>query len=199
MEYMLTKKRTIALAVAAILFALFVGESAFGQSGSTVFSTNVSVTGDTSVIGALSKGSGTFVIDHPLDPKNKLLYHSFVESPDVKNIYDGVATLDAHGEAMITLPKYFLALNGDFRYLGTPLGEPMPNLHLTGEVAKRFWLFGTPVVRIAGGAPGGSVSWQVTGIRHDPYIQANPIVPEVEKGPDAPLDKGEFLFEGYAQ
>ncbi len=26
-------------------------------------------------------------IDHPLDPANKYLYHSFVESPDEKNIY----------------------------------------------------------------------------------------------------------------
>jgi hypothetical protein len=37
--------------------------------------------------------------DHPLDPKNKFLSHSFVESPDMKNIYDGTITLDEHGEA----------------------------------------------------------------------------------------------------
>ena len=41
------------------------------------------------------------------------------------------------------------------------------------------------------------VSWQVTGIRQDPYILANPVINEVEKGPDELVDKGEFLFEGY--
>src|SRR5690606_1929323 len=68
------------------------------------FSGTVSVSGGVSVLGSLSKGSGTFVIDHPLDPENKLLYHSFVESPDVKNIYDGIVTLDENGEATVELP-----------------------------------------------------------------------------------------------
>jgi len=45
------------------------------------------------------QGGGSFKIDHPLDPANKFLYHSFVESPDMKNVYDGVVTLDAKGEA----------------------------------------------------------------------------------------------------
>ncbi|HEY3242950.1 MAG TPA: hypothetical protein VGM03_06310, partial [Phycisphaerae bacterium] len=42
--------------------------------------------GNVNVTGTLSKGFGTFKIDHPLDPENKYLYHSFVESPDMKNI-----------------------------------------------------------------------------------------------------------------
>ena len=41
----------------------------------------------------------SFKIDHPLDPANKYLYHSFVESPDMKNIYDGVVVVDSNGEA----------------------------------------------------------------------------------------------------
>lgn len=146
------------------------------------------------VDGTVSKGSGSFVIDHPLDPKNKLLYHSFVESPDVKNIYDGIATLDKNGEATIELPVYFLALNKDFRYLGTPIGQPMPNLFVKQEVRKRFFgLFGRPVFKISGGAPNGRVSWQVTGIRQDPLITLRPIRVEVEKGPDQLVGKGEYL------
>jgi len=34
--------------------------------------------------------------------------------------------------------------------------------------------------KIAGGVPGGEVSWQITGVRRDPYAQANPLVPEQE-------------------
>jgi len=76
-----------------------------------------SITGNLNVSGALSKGSGTFKIDHPLDPTNKFLYHSFVESPDMKNIYDGVVVLNGNGEAEVMLPSYFESLNKDFRSL----------------------------------------------------------------------------------
>ena len=146
------------------------------------------------VTGALSKGSGTFVIDHPLDPKSKLLYHSFVESPDVKNLYDGVATLDESGEAIIELPAYFFALNRDARYLVTPMSHPMPGLYLSFG-ANRSFFGGAIRFGIAGGMPGGQVSWQVTGIRHDPFIRAFPIIPEVEKSDEQILKPGECIFE----
>ncbi len=149
----------------------------------------------TNVTGSVTAGAKSFVIDDPLDPKNKLLYHFNVESPEVKNIYDGLETLNNNGEVTIELPEYFLALNKDFRYLATPIGQPMPNLHLTSEVGRKFFgLFGSPVLKIAGGAPGGKISWQVTGIRHDPFILANPIVPEVKKGPDTLVQQGDYLF-----
>lgn len=156
--------------------------------------TESSSAGNVSVIGALSKGSGSFMIDHPLDPKNKLLYHSFLESPDVKNLYDGTAILDENGEAFIMLPDYFLALNRDFRYLATAQSEAMPDLHLVRGV-RREWFIGDPSFRIAGGKPGGIISWQVTGIRRDPLIQTFPIINEVEKGPETLVDKGECIFE----
>ncbi|HMB91945.1 MAG TPA: hypothetical protein VKP65_13915, partial [Rhodothermales bacterium] len=58
--------------------------------------------GDVNVSGTLSKGGGSFKIDHPLDPANKYLAHSFVESPDMMNVYNGNAVLDAAGEAVVT-------------------------------------------------------------------------------------------------
>lgn len=178
-----------------VLVALFCVVGSFSGTASAVtFTQGVSATRFVNVIGAISKGSGTFVIDHPLDPKNKSLYHSFVESPDAKNLYDGIAILDDGGETVIQLPDYFLALNKDFRYLATPIGQPMPDLHLSKEVRKEwFGWFGDIVFRISGGVPGGKVSWQVSGIRHDPFILENPIVPEVEKGAGQPADKGTYL------
>jgi hypothetical protein len=47
---------------------------------------------------------------------------------------------------------------------------------------------------IGGGVPGGEVSWQITGIRHDPYILANPIIPIVEKGQNALANQGQYLY-----
>jgi hypothetical protein len=34
----------------------------------------------------LTKGGGPFKIDHPLDPANKTLSHSYVESPDFNTL-----------------------------------------------------------------------------------------------------------------
>src|SRR5262245_3537349 len=103
--------------------------------------------GDVNISGNLSKGGGSFKIDHPLDRENKYLYHSFVESPDMKNIYDGVVKLDANGEATVELPEWFGALNRDFRYLLTAVGAPAPNLYIAEEISNNRF-------RIAGGAPG---------------------------------------------
>ncbi|MCE9541477.1 hypothetical protein K8R03_02860 [Candidatus Kaiserbacteria bacterium] len=190
------------LGVSLIGLALFLPVRAHAQfSHTTIKLSKSSTAGSASITGVLSKGAGTFVIDHPLDPKNMLLFHSFVESPDAKNMYDGIVTLDEKGEATVVLPAYFLALNQDFRYLATAIGEPMPEMYLSSEVKPRFLgLFGSPSVAIAGGAPNGRVSWQVTGIRHDPFILANPIIPEVAKGPDEIVDKGKYICEEcYAQ
>ncbi len=132
--------------------------------------------GNVAIVGTLSKGGGSFKIDHPLDPANKYLYHSFVESPDMMNIYNGMIVLDANGEAVVGLPDWFEALNRDFRYQLTPVGAPGPNLHIAEEVANNQF-------KIAGGKPGSKVSWQVTGIRHDAYADAHRIPTEVEKPP----------------
>ena len=139
---------------------------AFGQAAS--FSGNVSVNGN------LSKSGGSFKIDHPLDPANKYLYHSFVESPDMMNIYNGIVTLDSDGHAVVTLPEWFEVLNRDFRYQLTAIGAPAPNLHIARKVQNLSF-------EIGGGAPGLEVSWQLTGIRHDAYADANRIPVEEDK------------------
>lgn len=126
------------------------------------------------VNGTLSKSAGSFKIDHPLDPQRKYLSHSFVESPDMMNIYNGNVVLDSRGEATITLPDYFEALNKEFRYQLTAIGKPSPGIYVSREITgNRF--------SIAGGAPSGKISWQVTGIRHDAYAKEHPIVVEEVK------------------
>lgn len=169
------------------------GADNFQPSGETFIRGDVLVNGGASVVYNLSKGAGSFVIDHVLDPLNKLLYHSFVESPDMKNVYDGVTLLDDTGQTTVTLPAYIKALNRDFRYLATPIGAPMPDLHLSVEVHKKWFFWGAPVFKISGGVPGGKVSWQVTGIRKDRFANDNRIPTEIDKNPDTLVDKGELL------
>jgi hypothetical protein len=139
--------------------------------------------GDLYVAGNLSKGGGSFKIDHPLDPANKYLSHSFVESPDMMNVYNGVVVLDAHGSAWITLPDYFEALNSDFRYQLTAVGVSGPNLYIARKVSNNRF-------KIAGGKPHAEVSWQVTGIRHDAYANAYRIPTEEDK---ATAEQGYYL------
>jgi trimeric autotransporter adhesin len=151
-----------------------------GTSGSkftTVFtvdaSGNGSFSGNLTVTGKLTKGSGSFKIDHPLDPANKYLSHSFVESPDMMNVYNGNITTDRHGFATVNLPDYFEALNGDFRYQLTVIGQFAQAIVARKISANRFL--------IRTNKPNVEVSWQVTGVRHDAYANRYRIPVEEDK------------------
>jgi hypothetical protein len=139
--------------------------------------------GATHVNGTLSKTSGTFLIDHPLDPANKTLAHSFVEAPEMLNVYRGNVTLDAKGRATVKLPSYFHALNESFSYQLTAIGGPAPDLHVASKIAKGSF-------DIAGGTAGQEICWQVTGARADAWAKANPL--EVEKQKRS-ADRGKYL------
>jgi hypothetical protein len=130
--------------------------------------------GDVNVVGNLSKGGGSFKIDHPLDPANKYLYHSFVESPDMMNVYSGTVTLDAHGKAIVQMPEWFEALNNDFRYQLTAVGAPGPFLFIAEEIKENHF-------RIGGGKAGMKVSWMVMGVRQDAWANAHRIPVEEDK------------------
>lgn len=149
------------------------GYAVMGQVGGSAAYGLYSI-GNAAVQGTLYKSAGSFRIDHPLDPDHRFLSHSFVESPDMMNVYNGMVDLDGSGEATVRLPDYFEALNRDFRYQLTAIGAPGPNLHIRSEIADNRFVIG-------GGEPGSKVSWQVTGIRQDEYAKAHPIIVEEAK------------------
>lgn len=166
------------------------GSDAYGVLGSSTSGFAGYFEGKVRVTGSLQKGSGSFIIDHPLDPENKYLYHSFVESPDMMNIYNGNIVLDAKGEAWVELPAWFEALNRDFRYQLTAIGAPMPNLYVATPVTNNRF-------QIAGGQPGAQVSWQVTGIRQDAYANLYRIPVEENKRAS---ERGTYLHpEAFGQ
>ena len=72
--------------------------------------------GDLTITGALSKGSGSFKIEHPVKPDTHYLYHSFVESPLTDLIYRGKAKL-VDGKALINIDKHFGMTEGTFEAL----------------------------------------------------------------------------------
>ena len=138
--------------------------------------------GNVYVSGTLSKAGGSFKIDHPLDPANKYLSHSFVESPDMMNIYNGNVVTDAKGAATITMPDWFEALNRDFRYQLTTIGQPAQAWVAT-EIANTQFSIRTD-------KPNVKVSWMVTGIRQDAWANAHRIPVEEEK---AANERGHYL------
>lgn len=148
--------------------------------------------GNVNVSGSLSKGAGSFLIDHPSDPENLLLRHNFVESPEHLLIYRGKKTLNNQGEAVVVLPDYFRDLTAEdgATVSLTPIGQPF----LTGYEL----LTGSDSFKIYGD-PSRDVSWVVYVDRDDPvrHYLDKPIVEE--KG--GKIKKGELLYPeayGYA-
>jgi hypothetical protein len=131
------------------------------------------IVGNVFINGTLSKAGGSFRIDHPDDPAHRYLSHSFVESPDMMNVYNGNVVLDVDGRATVELPHYFAALNRDYRYQLTTIGAHAP-VYVATEIENNTF-------EIAGGRAGLKVSWQVTGIRQDVWANAHRIPVESDK------------------
>jgi hypothetical protein len=116
----------------------------------------------------------------------------------MKNVYDGVVVLDRKGKAEIDLPNWFGTLNKDFRYQLTAIGAPGPNLYIAEEISEATTTKysnsssnnNNSRFKIAGGTSGMKVSWQVTGIRKDPWANAHRIRVEEDK-PDK--ERGYYL------
>ena len=127
-------------------------------------------------------GTKNFLIDHPLDPENKVLRHAAMESNAVLNQYSGNLTTDANGLARVTLPAYFETLNKDFRYQLTVIGT-FAQAIIKEEVQNNQFVVQT-------NQPGIKVSWQVTGVRNDKVMQQHPFVAESLK---EATEKGNYL------
>ena len=183
------------LCVAPVIAALVCGAASISGVGVRGYSGSgyaAYLDGKVYIRGPLQKPGGSFKIDHPLDPANKYLSHSFVESPDMKNVYDGVVVLDDKGKAEIELPDWFGVLNKDYRYQLTAIGAPGPNLYIAKEISNGVTSDSNSSSRsdknknnsrfkVAGGTSGMKVSWQVTGIRKDVWANAHRIQVEEDK------------------
>jgi hypothetical protein len=157
--------------------------------GNVLINNKLTVGGDLRVDGTLSKSAGTFEIDHPLDPENKILRHSFAESPEMMNLYKGRAKLE-NGKAEIKLPDYFDALNHpDGREINlTPVNGWSP-LFLEGEIKNNQFVIKTTKE----GNPEQEFSWIIYAVRNDEYARNHPIIVEEEKGINNRFKKGEYL------
>ena len=165
------------------------GSSAMGVYGQSSTGYAGFFNGDVLIGGELINAFGSSKIDHPLDPANKYLSHSFVDSPEMMNIYNGNVTTDEEGTATVTLPAYFAALNRDFRYQLTVLGQ-FAQAMVSEEINDNRFTIKTD-------KPHVKVSWQVTGIRQDAYANLHRVRVEEEK---AGIERGHYLHpEAFGQ
>lgn len=164
-----------------------VGDQAFGTHAGLFY-------GDVAVTGMLTKSSGGIKIDHPLDPANKYLTHSSIESSESMNLYSGNAATDASGYAEVRLPDWFEAFNRDFRYHLTVLDEGDHEEFVQAKVVKKVE---NNRFTIRTSRPNVEVSWQITCIRNDPSTKSRPMKVEQMK-PEK--ERGKYLDpEAYKQ
>jgi hypothetical protein len=144
-------------------------------------------------VGLLSKAAGTFTIDHPLDPDNKILNHYFAESPEMVLIYRGVAHIGGRGRAEVHLPDYFDALNRNPMVQLTGVGTS--DVYVAEEVSGNTF--------VIGGKPGTKVYWTVTGDRKDQSAEIARTIMPVEQVKEKELAgrslNDEFLVSTRAQ
>jgi hypothetical protein len=161
------------------------GTSAYGVWGKSTSGWAGYFSGKVRVEGYLEKAGGGFVIDHPLDPENMYLRHSFVESPNALNIYRGTATTGEDGSATVALPEYVETLNADFHYQLTVVGD-FAQAVVAEEISDNHFTIRTD-------QPKCKVCWQVTGVRKDAFARTHRMEVEEEKPPEK---RGTYLHPG---
>jgi hypothetical protein len=121
------------------------------------------------VYGSLSKSSGSFRIDHPLESKKSThdLVHSFVEGPRADNIYRGKVILN-NGSATINLDIESNMTEGTFILLNREVQCFTTNE--TGWTAVKGRVTGNVLQINSEVSCSDEISWMVIGERQDKHM-----------------------------
>ena len=131
----------------------------------------VVTTSGVSTSGSLSKGSGSFKIDHPLPAKTDThhLVHSFVEAPQADNIYRGSVDL-VGGSATVNIDTAAGMTDGTFVLLNTNVQCFTSNE--SGWTAIKGSVSGnTLTITAQDNSCTDTISWMVVGERHDQHMK----------------------------
>ena len=157
----------------------------FAVSGAGIkFSTNASESmriasnGAVTINGSLSKGSGSFKINHPLESKKDShnLYHSFVEAPKADNIYRGIVSLK-NGVAKINLDEESKMTDGTFVALNREVQCYTSN-ETDYDAVKGFVTGNILNIESENLESEASISWLVIGERQDQEIYNSTLTDE---------------------
>ena len=132
----------------------------------------ISSGGNVAITGALSKGSGSFKIDHPLESKKDThhLVHSFIEGPQADLIYRGKVVLSS-GTATVNIDTAAGMTSGTFEALCADVQCFTSNE--TGWTAIKGSVSGaTLTIQAQDNSCTDTISWLVVGERKDPHMFA---------------------------
>ena len=134
------------------------------SGGSAAFSDDLSVTG------ALSKGSGSFKIDHPLEDKKDThhLVHSFIEGPQADLIYRGTVDL-VGGTATINIDTEAGMSEGTFVLLNTNI-QCFTSNETNWDAVKGKVEGNILTIECQNSSSTATVSWMVVGERQDQHM-----------------------------
>jgi hypothetical protein len=126
--------------------------------------------GNVTIAGALSKGSGSFKIDHPLESKKDThhLVHSFIEGPQADLIYRGTVDL-VDGSATVNLDSSSGMTDGTFVLLNTNVQCFTSNE--SGWTAIKGSVSGNVLTITSQESCTDTISWMVVGERHDKHMK----------------------------
>ncbi|MCH6206667.1 hypothetical protein L3V16_22870, partial [Brucella ciceri] len=177
------------------IFANMGADTNFGlviqrTSGGQIMNIGSGNTANVSITGTLSKGGGTFLIDHPLDPFNKNLRHGFVEAPRYDLIYRGTVQLE-NGRATVDIDVASNMSPGTFAALTTnAVVTSLQNQDGFARLKPGAINGGSFEIICEDEACTDYVSWVVIAERNDPFVKSDldpntdsdgRFVPEFEK------------------
>ncbi len=177
------------------IFANMGADTNFGlviqrTSGGQIMNIGSGNTANVSITGTLSKGGGTFLIDHPLDPFNRNLRHGFVEAPRYDLIYRGTVQLE-NGRATVDIDVASNMSPGTFAALTTnAVVTSLQNHDGFARLKPGAINGGSFEIICEDEASTDLVSWVVVAERNDPFVKSDldqntdsdgRFVPEFEK------------------
>jgi hypothetical protein len=128
------------------------------------------VVGNINCSGTLSKGSGSFKIDHPLANMSNThyLYHSFIEGPQADLIYRGKVDLE-NGSASINLDTVSNMTSGTFEALNRNV-QCFTSNESDWDAVKGSVSGNTLTISCQNTSSNANVSWLVIGERKDKHM-----------------------------
>ena len=158
-----------------------IGELKFNEAVDTYYNANVGigtispahpldVVGNINCTGTLSKGSGSFKIDHPLANMSNThnLYHSFIEGPQADLIYRGKVDLE-NGGASINLDTVSKMTSGTFEALNRNV-QCFTSNESDWDAVKGSVSGNTLTISCQNASSTANVSWLVIGERKDKHM-----------------------------
>jgi len=142
----------------------------YRTSGSSTNIIRFDANGGVVVTGSLSKGSGSFRIDHPLPAKTEThhLVHSFVEAPQADNIYRGKVEL-VEGSATVNIDTAAGMTEGTYVLLNT--NTQCFTSNESGWTAVKGSVSGnTLTITAQDNTCTDTISWMVVGERKDQHM-----------------------------